>query len=102
MALAQSNLSHRVAPFIPRFNQLALPSLTSERLTEQLWQAIDATRQGECLPPRHLKDLSLANRAELIDAPKLAVVQLGFPFLSPIGAQPSRYDQTDELNELQM
>ncbi len=48
------------------------PPLTSEKLTEQLQQAIYATRQGECLPLRHLEDLYLANRAELIDAPKLA------------------------------
>ena len=49
-----------------------LKPLTSEKLTEQLRQAIFATRQGECLPLRHLEDLYLANHAELIDAPKLA------------------------------
>jgi RNA polymerase sigma factor (sigma-70 family) len=49
-----------------------LEPLKSEKLTEQLRQAIFATRQGECLPLRHLEDLYLANRAELIDAPKLA------------------------------
>lgn len=49
-----------------------LEPLTSEMLTEQLRRAIYATRQGECLPLRHLEDLYLANRAELIDAPKLA------------------------------
>lgn len=101
MALAQSDLSRHVAPSIPQFKPLALPSLTGERLTEQLRQAIYATRQGECLPPRHLKDLSQANRAELINAPKLATVLIGFPPLPPIRAQPSRHDQADEPNQPQ-
>lgn len=46
--------------------------LASEKLTEQLRQAIYAARQGECLPLRHFEDLYFANRVELIDAPKLA------------------------------
>jgi RNA polymerase sigma factor (sigma-70 family) len=50
----------------------ALPLLDSDNLTEQLRQAIYATRQGACLPPRHLEDLYIANHPELIDAPKLA------------------------------